>query len=192
MSNIRCRISAFAIVSLATSMLPVCLATQPAMAFVLRGTLTDITFESLLDPMPIVTANGSFDYDTVANTYSNINIAISDGVTFTSADVFTGNSSFFLIQKSPTTTNLSLTFSTPLTSVTPPDFVGLNPGPNFGIGCIIGGTCYIDLTTPSTFRKALAGQNIQVTAVPAPPALVGTILAGVAGLGSRRRKRQLS
>jgi hypothetical protein len=187
MPNIRRKVHAIAIATAAASSLAAFVVAQPTMAFVLRGTLSDITFESLLDPMP-VTANGSFDYDTVADTYSNINIAMSDGVTFSSSDVFTGTSSFFLIQKSPTTTNLSLTFSTPLTSVTPPDFVELNPGPNVEIGCLFG-TCYIDLTTPSTFRKALAEQSIQVTEVPAPPALVGTILAGVAGFGFRFRKK---
>jgi hypothetical protein len=138
MSNIRCKLQTFAIATAAASSLAAFVVAQPAMAFVLRGTLTNITFESLLDPMPTVTANGSFDYDTVADRYSNINIAISDGVTFSSADVFAGNSSFFLIQKSPRTTNLSLTFSTPLTSVTPPDFVGLHPGPNSEIGCLYG------------------------------------------------------
>jgi hypothetical protein len=190
MSNIRCKLKAFAIATATASSLAAFLAAQPVMAFVLRGTLTDITFDNRLDPT--VTANGSFDYDTVADSYSNINIAMSDGVTFTSTDIFTGSSTFFLIQNSSRSASLSLAFFTALTAVTPPDFVGLISGSNSGTAsCLVGGSCYAVLGSSSTFRPSFPEESIDVTEVPAPPALVGTVLAGVFGLGSRRRKKQL-
>ncbi len=184
----RCKTHAVAASLACAAMLPVCLSTQPATAFVLQGILTNVTFDNGLDPA--VTASGSFDFDTVANTYSNINISMSDGVTFTPTDTVGGDSTFMLVQKSPTTANLSLLFFAPLTSLTPPDFVGLTPGPNTGtVSCLATGSCYALLGT-STFRPSLVEESIDVVEVPAPPALVGTLVAGVLGLGSRWRKRQ--
>ncbi|MBW4551077.1 MAG: hypothetical protein KME35_08205 [Aphanocapsa sp. GSE-SYN-MK-11-07L] len=116
---------------------------------------------------------------------------MSDGVIFTPTDPVVGNSMFLLVQKSPVSANLSLYFFDSLTNLTPPDSIGLIPGPNSGTAsCIAGGSCYAVLGTPSTFRPSQVEENIDVVEVPAPPALVGTLVAGVLGLGSRWRKRQ--
>jgi hypothetical protein len=192
MSNIRCKLQTFAIAAVAASSVStvLALAAQPATAFVLRGTLTDITFqdENPFNPLPSVTATGSFDYDTVANRYSNINIAMSDGLTFSPADTVGGDSSVFLVQKSSTTENLVLRFFDPLAQ---PGSVGLVTDPTSFQNCIFTSSCYA-LLNANRFLQALPEQSIEVTAVPAPPALVGTLLAGMFGLGSRRRKKQLS
>jgi hypothetical protein len=186
----RYRLYRFAIASLALiSTLPICLAAQPASAFVLKATLTDITFQDELDPLSAVTANGSFDYDTIANRYSNINIAMSDGVTFSPADAFGGDSVRFEVEKSPTGPKLLLSFFTPLTDVTPPDFVELATGADPSTCFTTVGSCYLSLATFPAALPTLAEESIDVAEVPMPPALVGTLLGAGLGIGSRFKKK---
>ncbi|MBF2099289.1 MAG: hypothetical protein IGQ88_13080 [Gloeomargaritaceae cyanobacterium C42_A2020_066] len=150
---------------------------RPAVAATLTWTLSGFNFADG------TTAVGSFDYDADTNTYSNINITVSNPIpangvpgyvygTFTDSDFIGGSSTALLL--GPNENLFDQSFGSPLT----------NAGGTIGVTASYGNLDIVDIrNTTGTIS------TVGATPVPAPPGVLGLLLSGALAAHKARKSR---